>query len=249
MGYIKQPNGVTLVRWSNPMNRLKTEKWWEGIDGARERMFGGYPPVLVYLDEDGLPRVRGKGPDVPHCALFQANDEVDFCWRSAGQGTPHPGTGLCYEHGGNRYARRVEGAFVTAHAIAMALDVDPWEAIEVALRRAYAWSAFYHAKLAEVTDDDDLRPGGAAHDWVKGAERTTELVAKYAKMCHDMNIAEHKLRVIELQGQMIAQVLASTLHELGLSSHQEDRARVIMESMLKNLAAQQQITIAGELEA
>jgi hypothetical protein len=136
---------------------------------------------------------------------------------------------------------------VTSHAIAAILDVDPWEAIEVALRRAYAWSAWYNAKLATVTDDDDLRRGGAAWEWVQGAERTTESVVKYAKIAHDMGLAERRMRAIELEGAMIAQLLATTLHELGLDHEMEDRARAIMDVQLRMLADQGQAVIRGEL--
>lgn len=137
---------------------------------------------------------------------------------------------------------------MTAHAIATIMDVDPWEAIEIALRRAAAWSAWYQAKLAEVTDDDALRPGGDAWDWVTGAREMTESMAKYAKMAHDMGVAERKLQVIELQGQMIAKVLTTTLHELGLSQDMEDRARAVMDAQLRMLATRGQAdVIQGEL--
>lgn len=137
---------------------------------------------------------------------------------------------------------------MTAHAIATIMDVDPWEAIEIALRRAAAWSAWYQAKLAEVTDDDALRPGGDAWDWVTGAREMTESMAKYAKMAHDMGVAERKLQVVELQGQMIAKVLTTTLHELGLSQDMEDRARAVMDAQLRMLATRGQAdVIQGEL--
>lgn len=136
-----------------------------------------------------------------------------------------------------------------AHGIATVMDVDPWETLEIAMRRAFAWSAWYQAKLARVEDDDDLRPGGAAWDWVKGAERTTELAAKYAKMALDAGVAERHVRAVELQGELIAKVLSGTLHELGLAQDDEDRAREIMESQLLALREQGRATIIGEITA
>ena len=139
---------------------------------------------------------------------------------------------------------------MTAHAIAAIMDVDPWEAIEIALRRAAAWSSWYQAKLAGVTDDDDLRPEGASWDWVVGAREMTEAMAKYAKMAHDMGVAERKLQVIELQGQTIARVLTTTMHELGLSQDMEDRARVLMETQLRLLSSQGKADVVqGEIMA
>lgn len=223
--------------------------WIKGFDLAEyRRLRSPYPPLVVELDEHKIPVVVGKGPYVTSCAVFQ--DRNTFCTRYAGQGTLTPGTGPCRYHGGNSYKERVGGAFVTAHAIAAILDVTSSEAIEVALRRAYAWSAWYNAKLSLVTDDDDLRPGGAAYDWVKGAERTTDYVVRYAKIAHDMNIEERHIRAIELEGAMIAQLLATTLHELGLSQDTEDRARAIMETQLRMLAERGEAKIIrGELSA
>jgi hypothetical protein len=137
---------------------------------------------------------------------------------------------------------------MTAHAIARVLDVDPWEAIEVAMRRAFAWSAWYQAKLATVVDDDALRPGGEAYDWVRGSERTTEAAARYAKMALDAGVAERQVQAVELQGALIAQVLSTTLHELGLDDATEVRARGIMEVALRQLAERGQVSlIAGEV--
>jgi hypothetical protein len=214
----------------------------------RDHRPGGLPPLDVTVDEHGVPEVVGRGPNVARCVLFQS--AWPWCERYAGSGTLHPGTGPCHLHGGGTRAERRRGAVVTAHAIARVLDVDPWEALTVAMRRAYAWSAWYQAKLATVQDDDDIRPGGAAYDWVRGAERTTELAAKYAKMALDAGVAERAVQQVELQGQLIAQVLSATLHELGLDDVTEVRAREIMEIQLRALDEAGRATIIpGEVVA
>lgn len=222
------------------------EAWGRGFAIASYRLqTPGIPSLEIELDEYGLPQVVEEGPNVALCEMFNARSHP--CTRIAGAGTLHPGTGPCSYHGGNSAKEMVGGVFVTAHAIAMTLDVDPWEAMEAVLRRAYTWSAWYNAKLATVTNDDDLRRGGAAWDWVQGAERTAEMVAKYAKMCHDMGIAERRMRQVEIHGQMIAQILSSTLHELGMSEADEDRAREIMDTQLRMLASGDNVIIQGEL--
>ena len=204
------------------------------------------PALQATLDEHGIPQVAGKGPHVTACVLFQ--DGWPFCPRNAGAGTANPGTGPCRWHGGQEFAQRRKGAVVTAHAIARIMDVDPWEALIVAMRRAYAWSAFYQAKLASVTDDEDLRPGGDAYDWVRGAKRTTEAAAKYAKMALDAGVAERQVQTVELQGRLIAQVLGATLAELDLGAETEAKAREIMEMSLRALAESGRAdVIAGEL--
>jgi len=212
----------------------------------RDHRPGGLPPLDVALDEHGIPEVVGRGPNVAHCVLFQSR--WPWCERHAGSGTIHPGTGPCRIHGGNAPSERRRGAVVTAHAIARTINVDPWEALIVVMNRAYAWGAFYQAMLATVTDDDDLRPGGAAWDWVKGAERCTDLTARYAKMALDAGVAERAVQQVELQGQLIAQVLGATIHELALDDATEVRARAIMETQLRALAEAGRITlIEGEL--
>jgi len=219
-----------------------------GLREVRQRTTEGgpLPPLEVALDEHEIPVVAGRGPHVAYCAVFQ--DRWPWCERHAGSGTLHPGTGPCRWHGGTSRTERRRGAVVTAHAIARVLDVDPWEALIVAMRRSYAWSAWYNAKLAAVTDDDDLRPGGAAYDWVRGAERTTEQAAKYAKMALDAGVAERQVQQVELQGQLIAQVLGTTLHELGLGDELESRAREIMDGLLTALAESGRAeVIRGEL--
>lgn len=224
------------IRTWNKANRLAGERL------ASEDI----PPMRIRFDDHGLPHVSPPGRDSPLCTVFQSRHPD--CRALAGHRTDHPGTGPCYRHGGNTIKERIGGAIMTAHAIAAIMDVDPWEAIEIALRRAAAWSSWYQAKLSEVEDDDDLRPGGTAWDWVLGAREMTEAMAKYAKMAHDMGVAERKLQVIELQGQTIARVLTTTLHELGLSQDMEDRARVLMETQLRLLSTQGKAeVIRGEL--
>lgn len=225
---------------------VQAQKWGEGFVLASHRLqMTSLPPIHMVIDEFGIPQAVEEGPNVGMCVLYQ--DDEPNCLRYAGEGTLHPGTGTCSSHGGNSPTESVGGAFVTAHAIARTLDVDPWEAMEVILRRAYTWSAWYNAKLGTVTNDEDLKRGGAAWDWVQGAERTAEMVAKYAKICHDMGIAERRMRQVEIQGQMIAQLLSTTLHELGMSQADEDRARDILDTQLRVMAQAESVVIKGEL--
>lgn len=222
-------------------------EWGEAFaDVTRRFKSSWHPDLIVTLDEHGLPEVLGTGPNVTHCVMFQ--DRWPSCTMPAGCGTLHPGTGPCRRHGGNSRRERTTGALMTAHAIARILDVDPWEVLEVAMRRAYAWSAWYQGKLATVESDEDLRPGGLAYDWVKASERTTEQAARYAKMALDAGVAERQVQQVELQGQLIAQVLSATLHELGMTDADEIRARGIMERALRQLSESGRAdVIAGEL--
>lgn len=222
-------------------------EWGEAFaDVTRRFKASWHPDLIVSLDEHGLPVVAGSGPDVTSCALFQ--ERWPSCTMPAGCGTLHPGTGPCRRHGGNSRRERTTGALMTAHAIARVLDVDPWEVLEVAMRRAYGWSAWYQGKIATAESDEDILPGGRLYDCVKAAERTTEQAIRYAKMALDAGVAERQVQQVELQGQLIAQVLNATLHELGMSDADEIKARGIMEKALRQLSESGRAdVIAGEL--
>lgn len=149
------------------------------------------------------------------------------CRRPAGYRTCHPGRGHCGRHGGLSHWR-VDRMGADVHEIAKELDISPWEALLVAVKRWSGMAAWYDSKIAETENDDDLRPGGGSYDWVKGSERAHSNAARYAKMAIDAGVAERMVQQMELEGQTIAQVLLRTLTALGLSAEQEETARQLL---------------------
>lgn len=126
-------------------------------------------------------------------------------------------------------------------------DVTPWQALLTAVRRWAGMAAFYDSKIAQVEHDDDLRPGGAAWDWVRGSERAHLNAAKMAKMAIDAGVAERVVQQLELEGQAIATVLLRTLTALGLSGEQEELARQVMRRELLALESNSARTVDGEV--
>jgi len=138
---------------------------------------------------------------------------------------------------------------MVAHLIARQLDISPWEALLLAVKRAAGWSYFYETKLAELADgnDDELRPGGSHHDWVVALERVTDKLARYSKMAVDAGVAAMLVQQARNEGEQIAQVLNAALGAVELTDEQETKMRQAMRNALMSLDAQTR-GLARELE-
>lgn len=112
-----------------------------------------------------------------------------------------------------------------AHRIAEVLDVSPWDALLLAVKRCAAWAAFYESKLAEVTDDEDLRPNGQAYAWVEAAERVNDKLARWSKMAVDAGVQKIMVERAQTEGAYIARVLNHALAEAALDDETETRIR------------------------
>lgn len=143
-----------------------------------------------------------------------------WCPQNAGNGTDHEGVGRCRTHGGSSKRGKMEASWLEAHRMARELDVTPWEALLLAVRQEAGALAFYQLKIGEVTDDQELKPGGDAWDWVDGAARSRERMAKYSKAAIDAGIAERFVRQTEIEGKLVAEALGRALDALQLSPEQ-----------------------------
>lgn len=132
-----------------------------------------------------------------------------------------------------------------AHMIARALDISPWEALLLAVRRAATWAAFYEHKLSKVDseDDDALRPGGSAYDWVLAAERVNDKMARYAKMAVDAGVAAMMVQRAKNEGEQIARVLNMALGAADLTEEQERKIRSALRTALLELDEQPELEV------
>jgi hypothetical protein len=135
---------------------------------------------------------------------------------------------------------RAAGAWAVAHRIAEIVEISPWEALLLAVKRAAAWAAFYDTKLAEVTDDEDLRPDGAAHDWVRAAERVNDKLARYSKMAVDAGVAQLLVQQARTEGEQIARVLNQALGDVGLEPEVEGRLRRALARAMMDVEGERQ---------
>jgi hypothetical protein len=138
---------------------------------------------------------------------------------------------------------------MVAHKIAQIMDVSPWEALLLAVRRAAAWANFYEGKLAEVENDDDLRPGGNAYVWLEALERVTEKLARWSKMAVDAGVAKMLVERASLEGAQIAQALNAAIEDAALDEAAELRLRTALRRALTTMADTRTLTasdVVGE---
>jgi len=198
---------------------------------------------LEWDDELGVPIPVGRLEERTFCGKAMRNGRV--CYVPAGTGTAHVGVGACFRH--DSQVERAAGAWAVAHRIAQVLDISPWDALLLAVKRAAAWAAFYDSKLAEVTDDDELRPDGTAADWVKAAERVNDKLARWSKMAVDAGVAQLLVQQARTDGEQIVRVLNAAIAEADLTEAQEDRMRDALARALRTLGEEERGMITGEV--
>jgi hypothetical protein len=121
---------------------------------------------------------------------------------------------------------------MVAHLIARQLEISPWEALLLAVKRAAGWAHFYDTMLAKVESDDDLAPGGSAHHWVLAAERVNDKLARYSKMAVDAGVAAILVSKARDEGAMIAAVLNTAIGNAELGEEAEARLRTALRQAL-----------------
>lgn len=195
-------------------------------------------------DEDlGLPVPTVRREAVTFCGAIMRNGNA--CFWPAGTGTAHAGVGACMRH--DTQVERAAGAWTVAHRIAQIMDISPWDALLLAVKRAAAWATFYDSKLAEVHDDDDLRPDGAAYDWVRAAERVNDKLARYSKMAVDAGVAQLLVQQARTDGEQLARVLNAALGAVELTPAQEATMRRALAEALRSLGEEERGVVEGRV--
>jgi hypothetical protein len=207
---------------------------------------------LEWDEELGIPVPTTRRGAVTFCgARLRGLQRGELCGQVAGAGTAHLGVGACRMH--DTQVERAAGAWAVAHRIADIMEISPWEALLLAVKRAAAWAAFYDTKLGEVTDDEELRPGGGAHDWVKAAERVNDKLARYSKMAVDAGVAAMLVSQARSEGEQLARVLNAALGEVALDEATEQRLRTALRNALLAMEMSESVrqsptTLEGEAE-
>lgn len=180
-------------------------------------------PVQKRLYEQALARFVTNGMEVPELC-GRPMSIGGLCPQPAGSRTDHEGFGACATHSGQRQKGRMEAAWLMAIKISTELDITPWEALLLTVRQEAGTLAFYQAKLNEVEDDEELKPGGDAYPWVDAAERSRVRLARFSKTAIDAGVAERLVRQTEAEGRIVAEALNRALDALELTSEQRIRA-------------------------
>jgi hypothetical protein len=148
------------------------------------------------------------------------------CKSFAGQGTLHKGYGRCKFHGGSTPSHRKHAAILEAQQRMIQLggpiEVPPHEALLAMLYIASGHVAFLRAEIAileELPEND-----GPALLTLFGEER--DRVAKIAKACLDVGIAERSVRVAEQFGEQLATILGRLFEDADLALTPSQRERL-----------------------
>ncbi len=211
--------------------RLKDKDYIRGEELVEQRKFQ-YVHMIWHPFLD-LPVPCDNPRDVNQCPYW------DECENDAGRGTLHAGVGACSQH--NRSFEKVAGALQMAHLIAQALDITPWEALLLAVRRAAAWSAFYQYKLSQVTNDDDLRLGGSAYDWVLASERANNYLVRWSKLAIDAGVARMMIERVQNEGSRLATIINQAISESEFDNVTELQFRKALRKVLEEMSSNEAV--------
>lgn len=198
------------------------------------------------------------------------------CKNQAGLHTPHLGYGPCWAHGGVKLKGRAEGAWVAAHAFAQQLNVNPWDALLMAVRIAAGKVAYCEHVIGTAKSDLELEgrverlsggdgePGLLIHPdtgeplgvgdfrdlsfWRQQSELWHDRLAKTSKMAIDAGIAAYEVQRVEAEAQRMARVLNAVLDGLEgeISESTALKARAIMREELL-LIEEEETRVSGAL--
>lgn len=193
----------------------------------------------------------GAAPDPKHCGGKKKQSE-GTCTRPAGWGTQHQGVGRCKLHGGNTPSHVAAAEQVMAEQAAARFGLDMTEisggqALLREVRRSASMVDWLALQVAGLAPDDMIwglagrrvTPPAAAggtpqvvveqrsriHPWVQMLERERLVLAKVAAEAHRCGIEERLMRQVELDGALIAKVIAAVLNDPELEMRPEQRAR------------------------
>jgi hypothetical protein len=179
-------------------------------------------------------------------------------------GSPIKGTDACYSHGGQpREVLKAKGEALSAwRAEVGRSDVTPADAVMAMLQMSWARVHVYASLLERQVSDADPDAGvglgeglvGHTRGAVKGigiyetgeAIRGLALLeaqerdrcVKFAKVAHDMGIADREIRLAEGQGLLLAQAISRILDGLELSAAQRARVPEVVPGVLLAIGSQ-----------
>jgi hypothetical protein len=182
-------------------------------------------PTLV-LDNTGVwswddPFFDGKKFKCP-AIITNGRYAGQQCLNEAGRKTDHVGIGRCVAHGGAKRNGRAEAGWVFMHAMALALNVTPWDALLGQIRLLAGQVAWLTQKVGEITQtDEDLLPDGVSFYWMTLLEERGKRLAQVSKMAIDAGIAERMVSMMEDQ----AQILHSSVQRAAIEMNLDENAQ------------------------
>jgi hypothetical protein len=101
------------------------------------------------------------------------------------------------------------------------LNVSPWDALLMSVRRGAGRVAWVDAQLEEATraNDGDVNHRDVTR-WLGESRKERALLARTAKAAVDAGVAERFVRQVELEGRVVAEVIGRVLDKLDLAPEQ-----------------------------
>lgn len=118
----------------------------------------------------GFPVVETEARSAQKCNQLLTRGRLagTRCSAPAGYGTVHLGAGRCIAHGGAKLRGRTYGAWLMAHGFAREMNVNPWDALLMAVRIAAGRVAYIEYVLGTARNDLELE--GRAVEVVDGGD-------------------------------------------------------------------------------
>jgi hypothetical protein len=172
-----------------------------------------------------LPPTREQRDKFPLCsAKKKASRGGGTCRLFAGQGTDHPGVGLCRWHGGNSPNGKKHAATIEAKRAMVKLGVPIEEVTAPAalmglLRATSGHVAWLHAQVGDIEDLSDHE----AQVVVRLYDTERDRLVRIGEACIRAGVAEAEVRVMEAQVGVLGQALKKACGKAGFSADQQRR--------------------------
>jgi hypothetical protein len=122
------------------------------------------------------------------------------------------------------------------------IEISPWDALLVAVRRRAArvrWvdsvieeMVTQHKKEMEHEGIDNPLPPDGVRVWMEESRREERMFTRSAKMAVDAGVADAVVRRLELEGRLVTDALVAGLDVLPLTPEQRLRALTTMHNVL-----------------
>lgn len=162
----------------------------------------------------------------------------DPCLWEAGRGTDHPGTGLCWKHGGRM--QTVGAAADQAASMATAIEVTPGQAIQAVLNVAagqFAYATAMVGGLDEAQMFEETIAGVVPNRWVRLQMQIMDKLKQYSRAAADMGINERQMQMAEAQTAMMGSLLEAVMDRLELTPGQRKEVGPAIREALPMLMA------------
>ncbi len=183
------------------------------------------------------------------CRAFKKKGQSkNRCKKLAGAGTGHDGYGVCRIHGGSDEI--VERVWKMAFDISKELDITPWEALLLVVRKTAGRANWIDHKLEEVLRETDGNNGSVTlFNWMKESRYERKLMMSAAVAAIQSGVEERMVRQIEMEGELVTAAAIAAIDALGLTPDQRLIALAAGLNKLKSIeSTKQEKTIMGELE-